>query len=785
MSRLPCHASRSSVHLLTSSLIDARRLCGVCPLKAEVCSDAKGIQLNMVAAIWEAICNIPLNTPMRPCRTVPRACMICGTASGCRHVHIRLKVRALFRATWPKGLHGIGSTTIGGHVLNRLRSGAMRGLQADGAGCSPWLHLGLVEHPICDPMYWAVFQTLRSVRDCAALDFVLPVLTRVSVDGEGGAANSITHTLVQRIHQLGWSVRKDGLLEGFLGPFCLFSTSLPELDLRAQFSWRGVVAQKVRHRGGLADPHLAHVQYTRRWLRGLPAEEACLARKLLNGAHFTGEAKQDWQHGSSDLCGFCQCSDSRFHRFWQCDAFAPLRATVDPRVWAMIPYLPEFLTCYGWGLKPACWKPYMQALLNIHETPTQFGSVLPTPDGWIDLFTDGSCHSPTESWRLASWAVIQANPSFDMIGCPQSTVVAASPLPGLLQSAFRAEVRAVLEALRVAAHCKPNSRHSDLWGDISALIQELGPAKVQITKVAAHQCALSSASAFEAWCFLHNGLVDHAATAAHFLRSHDFWGLHERFRQDTQFARWITGQVHDVLMVTSRAVVQQQIAAEEPSDAEVLIAHGPREPVWRPLPEVTWVPLRLCCKYGQRIVVQTAQWFLQAMQGTGGTVRWISFYQLDSDFMLCTGEGGPLKLEGWIDPAHRPAVSLLGISFKTWCRWYTHFLKELWTEWGFSTSHHLMRPQSEFLLLHTSCAFLPWSDHRLDCFVNSGMGQRWKFLQSVMAEPFSVFRHHVEFRPCHGWHQSISRSDKDLDLWPISQLLLWRVIQETGNMMVS
>ena len=83
----------------------------------------------------------------------------------------KVKVRALFRATWPKGLHGIGSTTIGGHVLNRLRSGAMRGLQADGAGCSPWLHLGLVEHPICDPMYWAVFQTLRSVRDCAALDF--------------------------------------------------------------------------------------------------------------------------------------------------------------------------------------------------------------------------------------------------------------------------------------------------------------------------------------------------------------------------------------------------------------------------------------------------------------------------------------------------------------------------------------------------------------------------------------------------------------------------------------
>lgn len=49
----------------------------------------------------------------------------------------KLKVRALTVAAWPKGLHGVASTALGSHWIARLRSGAMRGLQADGAGCSP------------------------------------------------------------------------------------------------------------------------------------------------------------------------------------------------------------------------------------------------------------------------------------------------------------------------------------------------------------------------------------------------------------------------------------------------------------------------------------------------------------------------------------------------------------------------------------------------------------------------------------------------------------------------
>ena len=63
-----------------------------------------------------------------------------------------MKTRALVIAAWPRGLYGIDSTGLDSHLFRRLRAGAMRGIQADGAGCSPWVQLGMIEHPVCDPL---------------------------------------------------------------------------------------------------------------------------------------------------------------------------------------------------------------------------------------------------------------------------------------------------------------------------------------------------------------------------------------------------------------------------------------------------------------------------------------------------------------------------------------------------------------------------------------------------------------------------------------------------------
>ena len=658
----------------------------------------------------------------------------------------KLKVRALTCAAWPRGLHGVASTGIGKSILQRLRSGAVRGLQADGAGCNPWIPLGLIEHPSCDPGYWAVVQTIRSVRDCAALDYIQPVLTRLAWGGHEMPANSITHTLLSRLQVLGWSVRPDGSVADFLGPFCLFTTSFHEIDFRAQLSWQAVVAQQVAHRAGLQNLHQADVHGTRRWLSSLHRDDAGISRKLLNGAHFTREAQQHWQDEQADVCRFCQCSDSRYHRFWQCDAFAHLRSGVDPKVWAMIPYLPEFLTSYGWGVRPANCQQYFQTLLAIEETPHDLTLIQSSEgDEWLDLFTDGSCHYPTQPWRLASWAVVYAPVQPATLGCI-SHVLAASPLSGLMQTAFRAEIRAVLEAIRIAQQSqrrvriwcdcqgvvtrvrallqrqwKPptNGRHSDLWNSIRFALEDIGTDRVIITKVAAHQEHDSCISALESWCFLYNGLVDHAARVAHMLRPHSFWDIHQKFVQDQTFAAHINAQVRAVQLAISRAVVHNQQTAEEVGEGleEPSAAQSDpcsQQPVWQAPPEVTWVSSELCSKYGERIVQQVTRWFLHGVCSATTSAEWISFYQLYADYQLCTGEGGPLRLDGWVDPVTRPAASLLGLSFKLRCRWFTHLLKDVVKSWPMKLHHRFLRPKSEFLLLHTSCAWIPWPTERLD-----------------------------------------------------------------------
>ena len=411
----------------------------------------------------------------------------------------------------------------------------------------------------------------------------------------------------------------------------------------------------------------------------------------------------------------------------------------------MIPFLPEFLTSYGWGLRPACWQMYLQALLNILESPFDLTLMQKPRDEWLDLFTDGSCHHPTHAGRLASWAVVQACSS-DTDDHPLSRVLAASPLQGLLQSAYRAEIRAVLEAVRIAHHSRlkvriwsdcegvvtrvramlgkqwkasVNSRHFDLWSQLSVLLNECGPGRVVITKVAAHRDHEGCVSALESWCFLYNGLVDHAARAAHLLRSQGFWDIHHRFMCDFEYAGFITQQIRAVQMSISKAVVFHQQAAQTEGqvheEARVDIV-PPRSnlPQWRAPPEVTWVASQLCQKYGERLVLSVARWFLQGLQEATIAPGWISFYQLYTDYMLCTGEGGPLHFETWIDPVTRPLASLVGISFKLRCRWFTHMLKELAASWNMGLAHQFVRPQSEFLLLHTACAWLPWSDVRLD-----------------------------------------------------------------------
>ena len=317
----------------------------------------------------------------------------------------RQKVRALTCAAWPKALHGIAATSVSLAAFGSLRSGAMKGLREDSAGANPFVHLGMLERPCTDPHAWAIIQTLRLARDCGQKDRVEQVLTEIVGGSEAFPANSITNTLLGRIQSLGWHVSPVGHLHDVIGSFSLFEISAAELLFRVEFQWPSVVAAEVSHRPCFYGLEYSDPADVRKWLASLDVSDQALFRKVLNGTHITQDGKSYCQESQDDMCPFCSCSDSRYHRFWQCEHFNFLRQDVPHDVLDAILDLPQALTCSGWSLAPSTWLEWCQYFDALRPSPVPSCMF----QGDVHLFTDGSCaHQKCSYTRFAGWAVVVA-----------------------------------------------------------------------------------------------------------------------------------------------------------------------------------------------------------------------------------------------------------------------------------------------------------------------------------------------------------------------------------------
>ena len=98
--------------------------------------------------------------------------------------------------------------------------------------------------------------------------------------------------------------------------------------------------------------------------------------------------------------------NSRYHRFWQCERFETFRRDFTPEQLDIISRAPEFLTCYGWSLRPHTLSQWLERLQNI---PEPVDVVLAGNSADLHLFKNGSClNQSIASCRIASWAVVQA-----------------------------------------------------------------------------------------------------------------------------------------------------------------------------------------------------------------------------------------------------------------------------------------------------------------------------------------------------------------------------------------
>ena len=641
------------------------------------------------------------------------------------------KIRAVLVAAWPRALHAVASTALSDAAFHKLRTGAMKGLDMDGAGTNAWIQLGLIEHPLVDPQFWAIVQTVRCARDCGDPVQVCHALGEVVGNPDVLPSNTVTVTLLDRLQILGWHIDGKGLVHDFLGPFSLFDASMTEIVARAQWAWQMMVAQQVQHRPGLSNLHQADASDTRAFLRTLANEERDLFMKCLNGCHITQDAKVHCQEDGTDQCPYCPCTDSRYHRFWECPQFCKERAAVSPDTLALLPTAPEFLTGYGWSLRPHTLLEWSQVLAQLSiPVAVPIEPVLHE----LHVFTDGSClNQAFPSCRLAAWGVVAADPRQPEL----SQILDMGPLPGLLQSSYRAEIFAVWRALCIGRHqkqevhlwtdCgavvrrflrlleghepKPNCAHSDLWKLVYQCLGDFQRGQVVIHKVVSHQKVSHACSPVEEWCFTHNAFADQTAMAAQRMRPDSFWTLFARHVNATVACQRISREVQTTMLAISKTVVNERDSSELIERGEMGVPMHASSEQWTPLGPLT-IPQTAVRWYGDEVVRQVLSWFWQATYGSTAEIQWVSQFQLYVDFMLC-GEAAPTNLDGWKPGRMTPHADLLALSFLVRARWFSKVLRECLRHHGTKCAFQYGRPQSRAILMHTGCLAVPWSCQRL------------------------------------------------------------------------
>lgn len=507
---------------------------------------------------------------------------------------------------------------------------------------------------------------------------------------------------------------------------------MAEITLRAQWAWQFVVSQQVSHRPGFLNLQFADAGDTRGFLKSLQLPDKELFHRCLNGSHITQDGKVYCQEEGSDLCPYCECSDSRFHRFWICPRFAHEREKLPADVISLIPELPDFLTCYGWSIRPHTMLAWYQALDAI-QSP-QPSPLVPCNDP-VHVFTDGTCLNPAlPTCRLAAWAVTLAHVDPPMV----NQVIDSGPLPGILQSSYRAEIFAVLRALLVlrmqhrpvsiwsdcsavvkrmnrllaGAEPKPNSAHADLWCQMFECLKDFPSGHVSITKVAAHRTQNSARTPLEEWSFAHNTFADQAAARAQLDRPAAFWALFDRHVNSTLACHHISRTVQQTLLDISKAVIRDEDCGAEEFRSDLATTPEVPHDAWRPLPSLV-IPQAAVRWYGDELVRQIMSWFWMATFQSSSPTLWVSQFQLYIDFML-SGERGPTKFESWQVGRKAPHIDLLAVPFQTRSRWFNKVLKECMRHAGAGLTYAYCRPSSRALFLHTGCLALPWSLDRLE-----------------------------------------------------------------------
>ena len=650
------------------------------------------------------------------------------------------KAHAIRMVAWPRGLHAVSSAPVGDSVWTELRRRVKASLQLDKAGVNCHL-LCLTEHGL-DPQFCALLQTIKDVRTFQSLDFWAAVVYPCAVGHLDLPPNSPAQVVLTRIQQLGLTVTPQGFLCDHIGSFCRVTVPFGELLVRLQSAWVRVVAAEVSHRSDFGGFSCVDVLSTRQGLASLDVAERALYRLCLAGGFVTADVKAKWNEGP-DTCKWCSQKDSLRHRIWECPKFAYLRATLAPDAVQCLPLLPNALALRGWAMLSPTWTSWMQILQAIPQDIP--GAAMDfSQHRWNDVFTDGSClWQSRPQYRVAAWSAVLAHPCTAGWRGTSLGVLGSSVLPGLCQTAFRAELYAVACVLCWASRCHakvrlwldclgvvnklvlmkmgmwvvtPNQTHADLWFWIAESLAELGTDNLQIMKVPAHRSYASATSRLDWWMIYHNDAADRAAKLANQSRPEKFWSFWRQHVQGVIAAERLSTQVRQLHV----AIAKQQVMGQHQPRAETTVVAPKETRQFAPTFDNTgWKGCRLpqlAFVYGEGHAQRAISWWSQRTRDDmASKVCWMSLTQLFIDYNLTFGQPGPLKVnKQWIDVANRPYVAHDQINLRVKLRWFRRFLQNMLKEGQVHVCFDQCRPESSAIQAHVQCVSVQWSDWHRD-----------------------------------------------------------------------
>ena len=469
------------------------------------------------------------------------------------------KLQLIHRVAWPRALHAVSAVVVGKKRFAALRTCYLRAVHLDKPGVNPFLQCFL--DGLCmDPQLFAILSTIRDFRiHGQSADSLLNLCQSCQVESPEVWSHA-TSVLRQRVEQCGFQLTSDGTVIDRFGAFDLATCPFGELLKRLEFGWTLKVAAAVSHRSPFMDFYRVDAAATRAGLRCLSNLDQGVVRRHLNGASFTNEHAKYWNADGQSLCVHCGSLDSLFHRLWVCESTATLRSALPEFVRSAQPSLPLVCSVHGWTLCSPSRDAWLHYLCSLPCDPVfQWPLDLPVI---LDLFTDGTAWCPSDPCaRVAAWSVVLSSPCLDSHTPWQVFPIAGQPLAGLIQTVFRAELRAVVAAVdfsiragrscRVWTDCQavvtgyakfvtsrfpinPNMPHADLWRELQLLVWGTVGHCVQVIKVPSHMGLNEDLPAFDRWFIIGNDAADKTAKVANQQRGKSVWTLWEKYVSETQ-----------------------------------------------------------------------------------------------------------------------------------------------------------------------------------------------------------------------------------------------------------